>query len=112
MVFVTYALRSPDDSKASRKYFDRGARGVRKKIEAAERITMGHITYVGEWHTHPTGCNSILSDLDRELLRWVAGLRQLFLMPGILLVQGDDGLRTAIQKQDWSADVLVASSTY
>ena len=105
-VFVTAALRSPRDSKASRTYFDRGARGVKETIEAAERITMSHITYVGEWHTHPTGCNSALSDLDRELLRWVADLRQLFLMPGILLVQGDDGLRAVVQKQDWSAESL------
>ena len=105
-LFVTAALSSPADSKAGRTYYERGARGVQEAIEDAERITMRHITYIGEWHTHPEGCNSNPSKLDHELLSWVADLCQLFLMPGLLLILGDDGLRAVAQKQEWFAEVV------
>lgn len=97
-LFVTSALPSPLDSRAGRTYFDRGARGVQQAIMEVERASMRHITYIGEWHTHPNGSNSEPSELDRTLLGWVADLRQLFLMPGLLLILGDDGLRVVLQK--------------
>jgi integrative and conjugative element protein (TIGR02256 family) len=95
---VTKAVSSPADSIAGRTYYERGTHGVKEAIERTERITMRHITYVGEWHTHPIGSTSDESDLDRTLLSWVADLRQLFLMPGLLLILGDDGLRAVIQE--------------
>lgn len=106
-LFVTAALPSPADSKAGRTYFERGTHGVQGAIEEAQRITMRHITYIGEWHTHPTGSNSEPSALDRTLLSWVADLRQLFLMPGLLLILGDDGLRAVIQTGTRSGDTLL-----
>ncbi|WP_292294678.1 ThiF family adenylyltransferase [Marivita sp.] len=97
-LYVTAALPCPSDSKAGRSYFDRGARGVQDAIADVERTTMRHITYIGEWHTHPAGSTSAPSSLDRTLLNWVADLRQLFLMPGLLLILGDDGLRVIVEK--------------
>lgn len=97
-LFVTAALPSPPDSRRGRTYFDRGARGIQSAIMQVEQATMRHITYIGEWHTHPAGSSSEPSDLDRTLLNWIADLRQLFLMPGLLLIFGDDGLRVLIQK--------------
>lgn len=107
ILFVVAALPSPGDSKAGRTYFERGARGVQNAIRNAETITMRHITYIGEWHTHPAGLSSDPSGLDRTLLGWVADLRQLFLMPGILLILGDDGLRVVLQKEGiWGEGLL------
>ncbi|MDF3414851.1 hypothetical protein HKX54_10330 [Sulfitobacter sp. M57] len=68
---------------------------------------MRHITYIGEWHTHPAGSSSHPSGLDRTLLGWVADLRQLFLMPGLLLILGDDGLRAVLQKEGYSGEGLL-----
>lgn len=106
-LFVTAALPSPADSKAGRTYFERGTHGVQGAIEEAQRITIRHITYIGEWHTHPTGSNSQPSALDRTLLGWVTDLRELFLMPGLLLILGDDGLRAVIQTGSRSGDTLL-----
>jgi hypothetical protein len=106
-LFVTAALPSPGDSRAGRTYFERGARGVQNAIRNAETITMRHITYIGEWHTHPAVSSSHPSGLDRTLLGWVADLRQLFLMPGLLLILGDDGLRAVLQKEGYSSEGLL-----
>ena len=107
MLFVTAALPSPPDSKGGRTYFDRGARGVKQAIMEVENATMRHITYIGEWHTHPAGSKSEPSGLDRTLLGWVADLRQLFLMPGLLLILGDDGLRAVLQKDGQIENSLI-----
>lgn len=109
-LFVTAALPSPPGSRAGRTYFDRGARGVQQTIMEAERATMQHITYIGEWHTHPAGSSSEPSDLDRTLLGWVADLRQLFLMPGLLLICGDDGLCVVLQKDEKVEDTIVSTA--
>lgn len=109
-LFVTAALPSPPDSRQGRTYFDRGARGVKRSIMEAEQATMHHITYIGEWHTHPAGSNSEPSQLDRRLLRWVADLRQLFLMPGLLLILGDDGLRVVLEKDGQIEDSITQES--
>lgn len=106
-LFVTAALPSPPDSKGGRTYFDRGARGVKQAIMEVENATMRHITYIGEWHTHPAGSKSEPSGLDRTLLGWVADLRQLFLMPGLLLIFGDDGLRVVLQKDGHIENSLI-----
>ena len=107
-LFVTAPLPSPPDSRAGRTYFDRGARGVQQAIIETERATMRHITYVGEWHTHPAGSSSAPSELDRTLLGWVADLRQLFLMPGLLLIWGDDGIRVFLQKDGQVEEAMVS----
>jgi integrative and conjugative element protein (TIGR02256 family) len=95
-IYITGALTSPPDSVGGRTYYDRGNRGVRDSITQAEKVTMRHLTYVGEWHTHPKGFSSAPSQLDMELLKWIADLRALFLMPGIILILGDDGLRSLV----------------
>jgi integrative and conjugative element protein (TIGR02256 family) len=106
-LFVTAALPSPPDSSEGRTYFDRGTRGVKPAIMEVEQATMRHITYIGEWHTHPAGSDSEPSELDRTLLRWVTDLRQLFMMPGLLLILGDDGLRVVVQKDGRIEEAMV-----
>ena len=68
---------------------------------------MRHITYIAECHTHPAGALSELSGLDRTLLSWLGDLRQRFLMPGLFLVLGDDGLHFALGKGGTSDDELL-----
>lgn len=97
-IFISGAMTQPKDSKAGASYFERGGRGVEKMIMSAEERTMKHLTYVGEWHTHPKGSGNQPSNDDDKLLAWIAERRGLFVMPGIMLILGDNGfrLRTAL----------------
>jgi hypothetical protein len=52
---VTCALPAPSDSSAGASYFERGGHKIEETIMSAERRTMRHLSYVGEWHTHPIG---------------------------------------------------------
>lgn len=54
---------------------------------------MNHLTYIGEWHTHPMGMHNAPSSDDDDLLDWIAERRELFVMPGIMLIMGENGLR-------------------
>lgn len=92
-IYITGALRAPADSRAGASYFERGGHKIEKTIMSAERMTMKHLTYIGEWHTHPMGVNNEPSSDDDDLLDWIAERRELFVMPGIMLIMGENGLR-------------------
>ncbi|MEP5759430.1 MAG: ThiF family adenylyltransferase [Litoreibacter sp.] len=92
-IFISGAMMQPNDSKAGASYFERGGRGVEQMIMNVEQRTMKHLTYVGEWHTHPKGSGNQPSDDDDNLLAWIAERRGLFVMPGIMLILGDNGFR-------------------
>jgi integrative and conjugative element protein (TIGR02256 family) len=111
-LFITVALLSPTDSKTDRSYFDRGVRGVRHSIGEAERVSRRHVTYLGEWHTHPSGANSNPSNQDLDLLTWIAQRRQPFLMPGVLLICGHDGLRLVLQWKERTIEGLAATERH
>lgn len=97
-IFISGAMKQPDDSNAGASYFVRGGRGVEQMIMNAEQRSMKHLTYIGEWHTHPKGHGNQPSADDDKLLAWIAERRGLFVMPGIMLILGDNGfrLRTAL----------------
>lgn len=91
--------------KAGATYYERGGRGVAASIVAAERATMRHVTYIGEWHTHPAGASNAASRDDYNLLSWIAERRELFLMPGIMLILGDNGFRVCAKERDSVAEM-------
>lgn len=92
-IYITGAFPAPADSRAGATYFERGGHKVEKTIISAERMTMSHLTYIGEWHTHPLGKQNEPSSDDEKLLGWIAERRELFVMPGIMLIMGENGLR-------------------
>lgn len=92
-IYVTGALRAPADSRAGPSYFERGGYEVEQTIMSAERMTMSHLTYIGEWHTHPLGMLNEPSPDDEKLLDWITERRELYVMPGVMLIMGENGLR-------------------
>ena len=92
-IYITGALQAPSDSRAGASYFERGGHKVENTIMSAERMTMSHLTYIGEWHTHPLGMRNEPSPDDEKLLDWITERRELFVMPGIMLIMGENGLR-------------------
>jgi hypothetical protein len=103
-IYLLGALNSPKDSKAGMTYFERGGHGVSASIVSAERVTMGHVSYIGEWHTHPAGSSNTASYDDRNLLSWIAERRSLFLMPGVILILGDNGFRACAKQGTWASE--------
>ena len=54
------------------------------------------MTYIGEWHTHPSGYTSKPSSDDHYLLRWVHDALQWSDAPALILIAGEDGFRVAL----------------
>lgn len=106
-IYVTGALQAPADSRAGASYFERGGHEVEKTIMSAEHMTMSHLTYIGEWHTHPLGMNNEPSSEDEKLLDWIAERRELFVMPGIMIIMGENGLRVRIRVADETQETVI-----
>jgi muramidase (phage lysozyme) len=71
----------------------RGAAGIHQTLETVQRRTAGNLTYIGEWHTHPAGCQSQPSAQDRILLRWIGDILGYSDVPALMLIAGEDGIR-------------------
>lgn len=68
MVVIVDALPAPPDSKGTPQAFDRGKEGLAEVVEEASRRTAGIVRYVGEWHSHPSGCSTRPSAEDQKQL--------------------------------------------
>jgi hypothetical protein len=58
-IHITGTITAPKDSKANHSQFIRGHAGLADKISDIESKSGGQIGYIGEWHTHPNGPNSL-----------------------------------------------------
>ena len=67
VMYVFDTIEAPDDSKESYAFFERGVAGVIDEFEKYRKITDGQIQYLGEWHSHPRGCDPIPSVYDEKL---------------------------------------------
>jgi integrative and conjugative element protein (TIGR02256 family) len=88
MVYVLDALRAPPDSTEEPTGFIRGSHGLTEAVESIEQITAGQLTYVGEWHSHPTGHTVRPSKFDRCLLKWLTERMATAGFPAVMLIVG------------------------
>jgi len=64
-VHVTELIDAPPDSKANAICFFRGYKGLPEKIASVRENSGNQLGYIGEWHSHPHGPNSLSqTDLD------------------------------------------------
>jgi hypothetical protein len=96
IIYVVGHFDPPTDSKHEPTGFIRGTVGVHRTITQVEAATLGNLTYIGEWHTHPPGYVSAPSPDDKYLLRWVHGALQWSDAPALILIAGDDGFRLVL----------------
>ncbi len=54
-LFIAAALPPPPDSVSTPKSFVRGTEGLEERLDEIARRTANIVTYIGEWHSHPTG---------------------------------------------------------
>ncbi len=82
VIIVSRLLPAPRDSARSRNSFALGTEGLKDFVISIQKATNGVITYLGTWHSHPSGVGS--SPIDRKTLE---GLREHRLgMPSTMLI--------------------------
>lgn len=67
-IHVTKLIKAPPDSKADAACFFRGVDGLPDTIGEVNAATGNQLGYIGEWHTHPFGPNT-LSTTDAAAIR-------------------------------------------
>jgi len=86
---VCAALPAPPDSDQWPTACIRGIEGLHKTIKAVERQTGEALTYMGEWHSHLSGCPSTPSSDDREAHDWLRKHMGRTGHPALIAIQGD-----------------------
>lgn len=95
-IHLLMASPEPSDSEGSISGFVRGSNGVSEEIEAIQKWTLGHIRYVGEWHSHPPRASTTPSRTDINQLDWLAQLMQLDALPALMVIAGDHDIRVIL----------------
>ena len=86
---VVDVLPSPPDSTEWPTSYIRGCEGLAAKVQEAKRLTLGQISYVGEWHSHPRGASIHPSSDDLRAYGWLTSHMHAEALPGIMLIIGD-----------------------
>lgn len=90
--YVVDVLPSPPDSIEYPDSYIRGCSELLPKVKEAEELTAGHVTYIGEWHSHPEKCSTNASDLDLLAYAKLKADRDAECLPTIMLIIGDPPL--------------------
>jgi Prokaryotic E2 family A/ThiF family/Prokaryotic homologs of the JAB domain len=96
-IHLTVGLQSPTDSTEWPNLYIRGARDLSRTVALYKRRTDGMLGYVGEWHSHPSGCGSSPSTLDRQALANVAVELSADGLPALTLIVGERDLTVLLQ---------------
>ena len=82
------AIDSPSDSLEYPNAYIRGKNGLLEKINRIEGVTIGNLTYIGEWHSHPANSVTPSSD-DMTLLKSIAEYTFTQSSPGCMIIVGE-----------------------
>jgi proteasome lid subunit RPN8/RPN11 len=92
-IHIVIALPSPADSEEWPTMYIRGVKGLRQARDDIVDSSAGHLDYLGEWHSHPTGAATVPSEDDRKVFDWIADLTRPDGRPPVMLISGDDSAR-------------------
>lgn len=87
--YIVDAIDSPSDSKEYPDAYIRGSNGLYEKVCKIENITIGNLTYIGEWHSHPTDSTFPSAD-DMKLLQSIADYTFSQSSPGCMMIVGEN----------------------
>lgn len=86
---IVDALPSPPDSTEWPTSYIRGCEGLAARVQEVKTMTLGQITYVGEWHSHPRGAAVRPSGDDLRAYEWLTSYMHVEALPGIMVIVGD-----------------------
>lgn len=84
-IHVFNTIKAPRDSKRSPVYFYRGIENLPEQVKYIKEITGGMIGYIGEWHTHPMGLDS-LSGVDMVAVEKLKPLNDRYPIPTFISI--------------------------
>ena len=97
-IFVVDILSAPLDSAADPSGFIRGVQGLEEQIKIAQARTANIVSYIGEWHSHPSGISTKPSEHDIRLLSYLAEILNRDGLPGVMLIVGENQETWSIQQ--------------
>ncbi len=89
LLYVVDCTSAPVNSQEYPYAFIRGDEGLPDRINAIQSTTLGKLTYVGEWHSHPEGAKCNPSEDDKKILHWIDSYMSVEGLPSVMLIAGD-----------------------
>ena len=93
---VSRTLPAPEDSERSPNCFILGTEGLKEDVGEIQTASSGLLTYVGTWHTHPSGGKP--SKIDHNTLKRLGELR--LGVPSIVLIWSPDRFLALVDEGD------------
>ena len=88
-IYVVYQVRAPEDSISSPASFIRGCANLPERLKYIHETTLDNLTYIGEWHSHPS-VNTQRSADDVKLHKAIVGYNRENCLPGCMMILGTD----------------------
>jgi len=93
-IIIASIVDAPRDSIWERSRFVLGTNGLIQNLRAAHETSLGHLAFIGTWHSHPKG--GAHSSIDRDTLRHIA--EDAAGLPAVSLVWTPTGLTCAVDR--------------
>lgn len=90
IIYLVDTILSPGDSVEWPTVYIRGHRYLTKQIKYINEVTQERLTYIGEWHSHPSGCDCSPSSNDKKALGWQSKYMEDSGYPALMLIAGDN----------------------
>lgn len=90
ILYVVDSILSPSDSKEWPTVYIRGCRGLSNEVKHIEELTYGMLSYVGEWHSHPSGYGILPSRDDMQAFSWLKELMSIDGYPAFMAIVNDN----------------------
>jgi hypothetical protein len=94
IIYVVDTIPSTPDSLEWPTTYIRGCEGLLNSVKEVRAKTADNLEYVGEWHSHPFGCQASLSADDVKALEWLRGMMNSQGLPAFMLIVGNAGERS------------------
>ena len=97
-IYVVDVIPPPSDSDEGISHFSRGIVGLKKLLDRVQERTAGHVMYLGDWHSHPSGHGVAPSRQDAALLTALRDQRRIAGEPTVMLIVGDEEVQWVVEE--------------